>query len=110
MEKMNLPPFYIGQKVVYVGSGRTFPLNSIHTISDLKKDSCGCWSVEVDGKNIEFKNEYSRCKACGKVYTGFYYGYFTSAFRPVQEAKPPLIKLTLSKIKETEKEQILIEN
>ena len=121
MEKMNLPPFYIGQKVVYI-TGINMPKGSIHTVSDIHVQPCGCVSLAIDGEKIKFrpvKQGYKAvvCDTCCKYnHPSEYkhgihlYAWSADSFRPVQEAKPPLIKLTLSKIKETEKEQILIEN
>lgn len=47
MENLNLPPFYVGQKVVYIGTKGTLPMKSIHTVVDIKRHPCGCWAVNV---------------------------------------------------------------
>jgi len=47
----NLPPFYVGQKVVYI-TGISMPKDSIHIISDCLKKECNCYVVSVNGSKI----------------------------------------------------------
>jgi hypothetical protein len=103
MSKLNLPPFYVGQKVEYVGWKSTLK-GTKHIILDCFMSECGCWMVKTE--NLP-NGTYYICD-CGAVICLI--GKFGQAksFRPLQQQKFPLIKL--SKIMEKEKEEILIEN
>jgi len=112
MNKLNLPPFYVGQKVVYV-EGKSMPKDSIHTVLDIWQEPCGCWIVDVKssrlhGKVINAENTF--CLVCQKHFKTINTksGIYATSFRPIQEAKPPL--MTFTQIKETEKEEILTLN
>ncbi len=114
MNNLNLPPFYVGQKVVYI-TGHNMPKNSIHTVNFISKKPCGCsWVIRIDDeKFIPTPGNTNKivCVQCGVVYsrqkdTGEVWD--ANAFRAIQEAKPPL--MTFTQIKEKEKEEILILN
>lgn len=116
--KVNIPPFHLGQKVVYI-TGKSMPKGSVHTVTEMYLPPCGCrYIIGINGVPIKFKSfvaDIVRCAACGlelpaSRYHGLYDdgGWNQNSFRPLQESKMPLIKL--SQIKETEKEQVLIEN
>jgi len=113
MSKLNLPPFYVGQKVVYI-TGISMPKNSIHVVLGIWRAPCGCWVVDVsESPNYgQYKTEwYLLCASCGnhfQVSKPERQGIFASSFRAIDEAKPPL--MTFTQIKETEKEEILILN
>lgn len=113
----NLPPFYIGQKVIYI-TGKNMPKNSIHTVTDVFEKGCGCcFSIEIDSKPepycvntdnaIDFK-----CTHCNKVYAitsqNRRVGWNPESFRATEDIKASVMSFT--KIKEKEKEEILINN
>lgn len=117
--KQNIGPFYIGQKVVYI-TGNNLPKNSIHIVSDLMQDPCGCWSMAINGEKISlYKVENAEitdliCDSCKLAHPATMKHsdplscWDVTSFRAIEKAPIPL--LTLSKIKETEKEEILIPN
>ena len=110
--KANIPPFYVGQKVVYIKS-EWFPKDSVHIVSSINRIKCGCWEVYVDGKGWGKNNQRNKnviCKGCYGRYFSVktYLGYLHSDFKPIEEMKAPL--LTFEKIKEEEKEEVLIMN
>jgi len=117
MKKLNLPPFYIGQKVIYI-TGISMPKDSVHTVSDMRQNICGCWSIEINGaviKTIPFKNDgtHVSCDDCNyfEPLRSSHFkltGWDPRSFRAIKEAKPP--PLTFTQIKETEKEEMLILN
>jgi hypothetical protein len=112
MKNLNLPPFYIGQKVVYI-TGKNLPNNSIHTVTSIQQKDCGCWSILVNNQppiNKIYENAIYCCGDCRTVLEApKTVGWFrASSFRALQEK--PLLLLTFEKIKETEKEEILILN
>jgi hypothetical protein len=77
---MNLPPFYVNQKIVYI-TGVNAPKDSIWIVRKIEKHPVFGWLVYVDftiGININ--------------------GAFASSFKPLQEQTFPLI--TYSKIQE----------
>lgn len=106
----NLPPFYIGQKVVYIGTKDKLK-KGIHTILAIYKGNCKCIDFEVE---IELKNDiiiddatHVKCTDCGEINISSKYRTFTfcsSSFRPLQESVFPSLKLS----KVIEKESQLI--
>ena len=106
--KANIPPFYVGQKVVYV-TGLILPKNSIHVIRGMVRYCCGCWIVDIGLKVSE--PFYVHCHLHGLLTktprNGIMYAASTS-FRPIQEQKFPL--LTFTQIKEKEREEVLSDN
>lgn len=113
MSKLNLPPFYVGQKVVYI-TGYNMPKNSIHTVLDVWQSNCGCWFIDVAASPVrgQFKNnKFVSCAECGEFFEirkPERQGVSAKSFRAIEEAKPPL--MTFTQIKEVEKEEILILN
>ena len=100
--KSNIPPFYIGQKVIGILNRFT---GKTYIVKDIIKQPCGCcWGINVGTYPLTEKME---CALCGKewINTGH---YDHDCFAPIQESHIP--SLTLEKIKETEKEEILIPN
>lgn len=95
--KLNLPPFYIGQKVVCVSSseaahGDKVFKGAIYTVLE---------TGHLPENDIHIAYDYVIVKGNG--------GYWDICrFAPIQEAPAPL--LTFSEIKKTEKEEILILN
>ena len=104
MSKLNLPPFYVGQKVEYVGWRKDLK-GSIHTVLNIYKAKCGCWEIESD--NLPYGN-YKTCSSCKKNVTFIGKVGAANSFRPLEEKPLPL--LTFQQIKETEKEEVLILN
>jgi len=112
MNNLKLPPFYVGQKVVYI-TGKRMPKNSIHTITGIVKHDCGHFGVYINTKNFNWGPtiKYCKCEICGElspVSPGSTKPWSTLSFRAIEEAKPPL--MTFTQIKEKEKEEILILN
>jgi hypothetical protein len=104
----NLPPFYIGQKVVYI-TGKIMPKDSIHIVSDIKREDCGCWVISINGYKLHSSlppKPYKcfTCDSCGGIMLetwtsndGFD-GWNPNSFRAIQEQSFPL--LTYSKVLE----------
>ncbi len=90
--KNNLPPFYIGQKVVYV-TGINMPKDSVHVVKNILKMNCGCYLLDV-GKETE-NYGFLLCTDHNQTRTEIIDNiawFYSTAFRPSQEAKFPLIK------------------
>lgn len=104
MENLNLPPFYVGQKVVCVDPRPDFGLfkDKIYTIAEVIRCKCGATNVAWGATNPLIT--HSSCYSCGNIVTqeSKYYFCRSSRFAPVQEQKFPLIKLT--KVIEKEKQ------
>lgn len=58
--KFNFCPFYVGQKVVYVGDGGALPKGSVWTVIGLFRHNCGHWAIDIG-----VKCEYHQWKSCG---------------------------------------------
>lgn len=87
----NLPPFYIGQKVVYI-TGERMLKNSTHTVTGIKKRNCGCWSISIDSFNIPSITGKFRCILhinCNWVDDGI--SWKATSFRPYKEQSFPLL-------------------
>lgn len=48
MEKLNLPPFYVGQRIVAIVEKKFLVKGKIYVVIGLHKYKCGCWVVEVE--------------------------------------------------------------
>lgn len=112
MEKLNLPPFHIGQKVIYI-TGKYMPKNSIHTVEEVIKDVCGCYIISVNTKTpkVEYGVTHLYCGVCKKQFpiNKWKTNYWNaSSFRAAEEINIPL--MTFSEIKKKEKQEILILN
>lgn len=101
MENLNnLPSFYVGQKVVYIGRYKEL-IGSIHTITKVYKIRCGCYIVETDNLS---NDDYNTCSDCGcRIYIYGKVG-MASSFKPLQESVFP--SLTMSKVLEKESQLI----
>lgn len=103
----NLPPFYIGQNVIYIGPSNNGFVNGKKYIVKGCEKKCSCYYLV----NVGIKNVYNlilECPDCKSRFTPTEIWLWHELFRPVRKQKFPLI--TLSKIKETEKQEILISN
>ena len=113
MNKLNLPPFYIGQKVEYI-KNNSFEKGSKHIITNIwKNKGCNCWFVWVEQFNNKFSPPgYYYCVGCnGNIdspNSTLEHGILSKSFRAVEEIKASI--MTLSQIKETEREEILLNN
>ena len=74
--------WYIGQKVVYVGTDPDYP-KGVRTIKSL--DSCSC-GISID-TGIELPNKYpfAFCEDCKKVFNGDKFWKFETLFRPLED-------------------------
>lgn len=102
----NLPPFYIGQKVVYI-TGINMPKDSIHTVRDIVQSECGCWSIKVDAVNEIIQQGLVLCKACNTILPrtkSKWKGFSAESFRAFEESIFP--SLTMKRV--VEKESLLI--
>lgn len=104
----NLPPFYVGQKVVYI-TGKNMLKDSIHTVSEIEKSRCGCYFIWI-GNEVKIKGkpfDYYSCVECGKISLGSFIhsnGWSSKSFRPLQESVFP--SLTMSRVIEKERELV----
>jgi len=114
MEKQNIAPFYIGQKVVYI-TGNNMPKGTIDVVADIKQDLCGCWFISLSKNKSSLVRETNplasiiQCGTCHKMFgregwVKLDYYWLASSFRPVQEQTFPLI--TYEKVMEKEKQLI----
>jgi len=105
MNKLNLPPFYVGQKVVAIKSHSQgiFKKGDVFKVKALMKPCC-YWVCDIGIENI---SDIMECN-CGNEYKSSVWAIACHVLAPIQEAKPPL--MTFTQIKETEKEEILILN
>ena len=97
---ISLPPFYVGQNVVYI-TGVNMALNSTHIINEITPSDCGCFTVGIN--NIPLIKKYGLfiCVVCGKyTNTDSINGWAASSFRAIKEQTFPL--LTYSKVIEKE--------
>lgn len=92
-ENLGLPPFYIGQKVVYL-TGLNMPKGTIKTVEQIVKFDCGCYLI---GFSENQSGDYSHQK-CDKhdsyiLHPGVIL-WAPKSFVPLLEQKFPLIKLS----------------
>lgn len=62
MEKLNLPPFYIGQKVVCISPNKDYPIKEgqVVIIKEVRQNKCcGVWVVNVGISS--FNDKMIRC-------------------------------------------------
>ena len=94
---MNLPPFYVGQKVVYI-TGLNAPKDSIHTVKGIWMNNCGnCWAIDIGIEIVDHKGKYNHyhCSQCSKKYWAVSKGgWQANSFRPLEQLKFPLMKYT----------------
>ena len=91
----NLPPFYVGQKVVYIKNIALLE-NSIHIVRSIRPWPCGCFDVFVDAYNFTAHSNWSgrvRCPDHDWCMLPGSCGIDSKSFRPVLQEKAPLIKL-----------------
>lgn len=101
----NLPPFFIGQKVVYI-TGISMPKDSVHTVKFTNKSSCGCWFISIGEDRIDSDDgSLYYCVECGNNVVGnFINGWSAKSFRPLQESVFP--SLIMSKAIEKESQLV----
>lgn len=92
MEKLNIQPFYLGQKVVHVGDPFGFlGKNTTHTVTGVHKCSCGCFVLGIDHDLLSpittGRENCFKCKTSVSGKSGAMSGYMSTDFRPLQEAK-----------------------
>lgn len=83
MKEINLPPFYVGQKVVALDSACEIRKGNIYTIAEcFKCPDCGDWNVLL----LEFPTDDKSYDCCGNdLQCGPYLGGPASKFAPIQE-------------------------
>lgn len=106
--KLNLPPFYVGQKIVALTNGCNGNLikNNEYTVKSIRFRCCA-WLVDVG--IVDLESDESECSTCKKTYKFekiWWLSYIL--FAPIEKQNLPL--MTFSQIKEKEQEQILINN
>lgn len=100
----NLPPFYVGQKVVYI-TGNNMPKNSIHIILGIIRMPCGCWVLDIGKKRSSFKRLTCMLHDYSKKVMDSDVNYFNStSFRPLLES--PFPSLTFKEVIKKERELI----
>jgi hypothetical protein len=110
MKKLNLPPFYIGQKIVAIRNHKQgrFKQGEIFTVTGITNcPVCGFIKINIGISNpLKLYN----CSECGSDYMkeNNAADFHPISFRPLDEMKAPM--LTFKQIKEVEKEEILILN
>lgn len=107
MNKLNLPPFYVGQKVIAVRSHSqgVFNKGDVFTVTGVIRKCCG-WNVSI---GIPSTKPSWHCGICDRSHHSETEWFFSQRmFTTAQEKNFPL--MTFTQIKETEKEEILILN
>lgn len=106
----NLPPFYVGQKVVAIANYHQLVKDEIYTVRGFISP-CKCDVIEIDLPEKCVKMIYRppgypmKCKACGtSLKSNGYSHYKPSRFAPLQESAFPT--LTLSRVIEKERELV----
>ncbi len=106
--KISIPPFTKGDKVAYV-TGYKMPKGTIKIVEHVVQFPCGCWFI---GFNDPYSDDGCMTSSCGdhnvRVPVLSYRHWVPSSWKLVDERPFPL--MTFSKIKEEEKEEILIPN
>lgn len=86
MEKLNIPPFYVGQKVVCIKPIKTLVKDKIYTLTGVNKCACGTTIVswgETDGIVLGVD-----CHSCGRInFKSREFFADSSRFAPIQESK-----------------------
>ncbi len=104
MENLNnLPPFYVGQKVVCVKTHTRgiYKKGQVFTVQNIYMQTCGCqWVI-----NIGYYSDIPtmKCSTCGLVYKNDS-AFKCTSFKPLQESVFP--SLTMSKVLEKESQLI----
>lgn len=104
--KLNLPPFYIGQKVVCIGGKGVLKIGKHYIVSGVFNTCCGyCITIGIMATKAPLV-----CNICDKKVNEVNGEWFFSPefFKPLEEINAPL--LTFQQIKEVEKEEVLILN
>jgi hypothetical protein len=96
----NLPPFYVGQKVVYTGWRKDLR-GKIYTVDLVVKADCGCWNIFSSTLPDGYYNQCANCFKTSR--TNGTVGCAIS-FSPLQESVFPSLKLS----KVIEKESQLV--
>lgn len=58
--------FKIGDKVVYI-TGKSMPKDSIHIVSDIYTQDCGCQAIAINGSRLVIIKNITRCNTCYKL-------------------------------------------
>lgn len=94
MENLNnLPPFYVGQKLIYTGWKKELK-GTIHIVSELIRQGCGCW--HVISKTLPL-GQYNFCYYCSCfVESNCLHNANAKSFSPLQES--PFPSLTMKEV------------
>lgn len=102
MKEINLPPFYVGQRVVAIKdhSMGSFKKGDIKTVLGIEKLCC-CWNIDV---GIKFSQILWQCNTCKALKDTNQIGWINArSFAPIQEN---FQSISLEKILEKETELI----
>ena len=106
----NLPPFYVGQKVVAIQNhvSGVFKKGDEFKVTGCLIGCCGHWIVTVGILDDDY-GHMVKCENCKKIQPATKeWEFLSTRFAPIQQQSYPL--MTFSKIKEVEKTEILIPN
>ena len=100
----NLPPFYVGQKVVaiFTHTQGLFIKGQIFTVKNIFLSKCKCkaWSITI---GLYSNNPLKECAYCHTVWSNDF-SFIAERFAPLQELVFP--SLTMSRVIEKERELI----
>lgn len=102
MKEINLPPFYVGQRVVCVkdNSSKSIKKGQEFSVLGLNQFSCGCWSIDI---GIKSESPRTGCGEHGlhqtaKCNNGIKW-FHVKLFAPIEQTFQPI---TLEKVLEIE--------
>lgn len=87
MENINLPPFYVGQRVVVLKTGIRLNKYDVYVVLGIRKSTCKCqlWEVNV---GVPARTGFMYCAVCGAEHipnpTGVIW-FNHNLFAPIQE-------------------------
>lgn len=105
-QQSNLPPFYVGQKVVCLKSatnnfGHYCVKDHVYTVLELNRCKCGAWKIDIGVKDESNHATKMSCGKCKGPYDRRSYAIWADAtnFAPIHE---DFQQITLSKVIEIE--------
>lgn len=99
MSNTNLPPFYVGQKVVALTTGYFHEKGHVYTIADMMFcDKCKKWHALTKETTLMPASKY-KCDCYNDLNTTIYLGGDAKYFAPIEEN---FQSITLEKVMEKE--------